>query len=134
MFWYSGGGEMAVIADRYQDACNAAWAEMIDACAAYFLRHEPAWAGDTRAPEFTNEQVERQVTMWSGYLQDSGALNWGGDNNASRPYAHDPTKLPPAWQRALCERVYVIFDDAGLFRDADYMATARARRATHAKR
>lgn len=119
---------MAIITEPYQKVMDEVWQTIIDACEAYFLRHETTFAGDSRAPEFTDEQVERQVKHWDGYRHDPGALNWGGAQNSSRPYAYDFTKLPTSWQRALCERAYVICDEGGLFKDEAYMRTIKERR------
>lgn len=119
---------MAIITEKYQGLMDAVWRELIAASDAYFLRHEAQWAGDSRAPEFGDEQVERQVAAWDAYRTDPGALNWGGDNNSSRPFAHDFTRLPLPWKRAVCERAWVLCQEAGLWDDEEYMASARMRR------
>ena len=107
----------------YQSLSYRIWDEILRACDAYFLRQEPPWAGDSRAPEFTDDQVERQFAHWDGYRQDSGAMHWR--TNGAREFVYDFTALPPDWKRAVCERVWVLCDEAGLRDDPAYREQAR---------
>jgi hypothetical protein len=111
------------IPTSHQQLADTIWRELVDACEAYFLRDEPAWAGDDRAPEFEEAIVEQQFAMWDAYRQDAGAMNWGGAGNAGRPFAFDFTALPLAWKRAICQRVYVLCSEASLQDDDEYRAT-----------
>ena len=118
-------------------AADAIWAMVIAACDAYFLRHEQAFLGDSRAPEWPDDQVQAQVERWDGYRRDSGAVNYdaAGYNNKDRPYAHDFTALPASWQRAICERAWGICKDAGLWEpDHPYMIALAERRAWRKER
>jgi hypothetical protein len=113
-----------VLPVRHQQLANAIWAELISASEGYFVRHEPAWAGDRRAPEFGDAIVEQQFEQWDGYRQDHGAMHWR--ENGTKPFAYDFTLLPLAWKRAVCERAWVLCRDAALDEDQDY-ASASAR-------
>lgn len=118
---------MRILPGRYErDLAPAIWREVMAACDAYFGRGERAWAGDARAPEFTDEQVERQLATWDGYRTDAGAMGWGG--NREKPFAYEFTALPLGIKRAVCQRVWVLCKEAGLWDDAEYMAGVRRRR------
>ena len=99
---------------------------VIEACDAYFCRHEQTYLGDSRAPEFTDEQITQQFEYFDGYRADSGAMGYG--DNKKKPYAYDLTALPAAWKRAICERIWVLCQEAGLWEDAAYMQDVQRRR------
>lgn len=101
-----------------QDLAYRIWGELIAASEAYFLRHESAWAGDRRAPEFPDETIEKQFEQWDGYRADAGAMGWRGNNR--KEFAYDFTALPAAIKRAVCERVWALCKDARLDEDEEY--------------
>src|SRR5438094_7412383 len=101
--WYDMEAAVALPV-KFQDLANRIWGEVMQACDAYFVSHEPAWAGDSRAPEFSDEQVARQFQQWDGYRRDAGAMTWR--QNTTKDYAYDFTALPPGWKRAVCERIW----------------------------
>ena len=118
--------------ERFQALADAIWLELLAACDAYFCRHETLWAGHREAPEFTDEQVQRQFEYWDEYRTDSGAMNWG--ESRTKELAYDFTALPPAWQRGICERVWVLCRDAGLWENEAYRALCAKRRAWETER
>lgn len=105
---------------KWQGLADAIWAEIIAACDAYFLQGVTEWAGNRAAPEWSDAAVAKQVAHWNGYQKDSGAMNWLDNKHKDR--AFDFESLPPAWQRAICERVFVLCRDAGLGDDPEYRA------------
>lgn len=109
-----------VLASKWQGLADAIWAEIIAACEAYFLEGERDWPGNRAAPEWSDEAVARQVAHWNGYQRDHGAMQWGENKTKDRVF--DFESLPPAWQRAVCERVWVLCRDAGLGDDPEYRA------------
>ena len=110
---------------KYDKVFQAVWDTIIAACDAH-ARGETIFLGERGAPEFTDEQVRQQVESWDGYRSDSGALHW--QENGSKTFAYDFTALPAGWQRALCERAWVMFRDAGMWEDKEYMTDVRQRR------
>lgn len=108
------------IPKAHEKTAYAIWQEIIQACEAYFFRKETTWAGDSRAPEFTDEQVNAQFEDWDKYRDDAGAMNWGGAQNAGRPNAFVFTALPQGMKRAVCERVWVICSESKLGDDEDF--------------
>ena len=107
-----------------QDLAYRIWNELISASEAHFLRNESAWAGDSRAPEFSDEAIEKQFRHWDAYRTDAGAMGWRG--NDRKAFAHDFTALPSAIKRAVCERVWVLCKEARLDEDAEYRETVEA--------
>ena len=109
-----------VLMVKWQCLADAIWREIIAACEAYFLEGVTEWAGNRSAPEWSDAAVEKQIAHWNGYQRDSGAMNWL--DNKKRDRAFDFESLPPAWQRAICERVWVLCRDSGLGDDPEYRA------------
>ena len=100
----------------------AIWAELIAACEAFYHEDVTVWAGDSSAPEFTDEQVKLQFQLWNTYLKDYGALGWQG-NNTRKPY--DFETLPDGMQRSVCERVWRLCKDAKLDESDVYKVSHR---------
>ncbi len=113
-----------VLSTKHQELANAIWDQVIAACDAYFARHEKTWVGDSRAPEFDDDTVEKQFVHWDAYRADAGAMGWRG--NTSKPYAYDFTALPIAWKRAVCQRAWALCKAAALDEDPEYRATVDA--------
>lgn len=111
-------GMAATIPPIHQATADAIWAAIIEACDAYFLNGVTQWAGDSRAPEFTDKQVADQFNRWSDYQLDSGAMHWR--DNMLKSFHFDFNALPDGWKRAVCERVWVICKEAKLDEDPDY--------------
>lgn len=109
-----------VLETKWQELAYDIWNELIAACDAYFLNGETEWAGNRAAPEWSDAAIAKQFAHWNGYQKDSGAMNWRGNDKKDRVF--DFEALPPAWQRAVCERVWVLCRDAGLGDDPMYRA------------
>lgn len=105
---------------RQQELAYQIWDEIIQACEAYFVRHEEVWLGNSEAPEFTEKAIIEQFDYWDGYRTDTGAMVW--NVNYSLPYAYDFTKFPIEWKRAICERVWILCKNANLDKDDEYKA------------
>ncbi len=108
----------ATIPTIHQGTADAIWAALIEACDAYFLQGVSSWAGDDRAPEFTDKQVADQFNRWADYSLDSGAMHWR--DNMSKDFHFDFNALPDGWKRAVCERVWVICKEAKLDENEEY--------------
>lgn len=112
----------------------AIWALLMDACDAYFVRGESAWAPDPRAPEKDDDVILRYFEQLDGYRSDTGAMAWDGPSyynpgtrtgNRERPYAYDMTALPIEWKRSLVSRIWCICEDMGLREHQDWMRQAQ---------
>lgn len=112
----------------------AIWQLLMDACDAHFVRGEPAWAPDPRAPEKDDAVVLAYFEQLDGYRSDAGAMQWDGPSyyhpgtktgNKERPYAYDMTALPIEWKRSLVSRIWCICEDMGLRNEQAWMAQAQ---------
>lgn len=110
----------------YQKLGDDIWEEIMRACEDYFIRGITTWASEGNAPEFTDEQVIKQVESWDAYRGDKGAMMW--KHNTEKDFAYDLTKLPMQMKRVLCERAYMLAKEAGLFDNPDWIKRADSRR------
>ncbi len=126
--WYFNilGEPVVTLPNGFEALSYAIWNELIAASEAYFWHRQTEWAGSNRAPEFTQEQVDKQFAYWNGYSKDSGAMNWRGNN--LREFVFDFEALPAGMKRAVCERVWALCADATLEKSSEWQNVSSARR------
>jgi hypothetical protein len=112
---------------RYQALADDIWALLMQACDEYYGNGSATIAGDDRAPEFSDEQVNEQFVYFNRYRTDRGAMSWR--RNDTKEFVYDFEGLPLGLKRALCQRIWVKCKDAGLDDDEQWRRTAEAMRA-----
>lgn len=116
---------------RYQDLAYQIWEMLMEAADKYFVHGISHITGDERAPDFSDEVVNKQFEYFSQYRTDRGAMAWR--RNDTKDLIYDFAALPLPMKRALAQRIWVKCKDSGLDQD-EYWKNAVRRVKEHQDR